>query len=104
MITPLLGAKSWQLLLRYLEPELVQLRNDLLNLSAAEAELHLDLHHAAYANRAMVEAVTARCRAVGIAPTRVAIARMATILITVQREHLLQDPSYGLGISWEALM
>jgi hypothetical protein len=93
-----------QLLLRYVEPELVQLRNDLLNLSAAEAELQLDLHHAAYANRAMVEAVTARCRAAGIAPTRVAIARMATILITVQREHLLQDPSYGLGISWEALM
>jgi len=93
-----------QLLVRYLEPELVQLRNDLLNLSAAEAELHLDIHHEAYANRAMVEAVTARCRAAGIPPARVAIARMATSLITFQRENLLQDPSYGLVTSWEALM
>jgi len=93
-----------QLLLRYLEPELVQLRNDLLNLSAAEAELHLDIHHAAYANRVMVEAVAARCRAAGIAPARVAIARMATCLLTFQREHLRQDPTYGRSTSWEALM
>ena len=93
-----------QLLLRYLEPELVQLRNDLLNLSAAEAELHLDMHPAAYANRVMVEAVAARCRAAGIPPARVAIARMATCLITFQREHLRQDPTYGRSISWEALM
>jgi hypothetical protein len=93
-----------QLLLRYLEPELVQLRNDLLNLSAEEAELHLDIHHEAYANRVMVEAVTARCRAAGIPPARVAIAHMATSLLTFQREHLLQDPSYGLVTSWEALM
>jgi len=90
--------------LRYLEPELVQLRNDLLNLSAVEAELHLDMHPAAYANRVMVEAVAARCRAAGIAPARVAIARMATCLITFQREHLRQDPTYGRSISWEALM
>jgi hypothetical protein len=90
--------------LRYVEPELVQLRNDLLNLSAAEAELHLDIHHEAYANRAVVEAVTARCRAAGIPPARVAIARMATSLITFQRENLLEDPSYGLVTSWEALM
>jgi hypothetical protein len=51
-----------QLLLRYVEPELVQLRHDLLNLSAAEAELHLDIHHETYANRAIVEAVAVRCR------------------------------------------
>ena len=93
-----------QLLLRYLAPELAQLRNDLLNLSAAEAELHLDIHHEAYANRVMVEAVTARCRATGIPPARVAIAHMATSLITFQRDNLLQDPSYGLVTSWEALM
>jgi hypothetical protein len=93
-----------QLLLRYLEPELVQLRNDLLNLSAAEAELHLDINHAAYANRAIVEAMTARCRAAGIPPARVPIARMATCLLTFQRDNLLQDPSYGLVTSWEALM
>jgi len=93
-----------QLLLQYLEPELVQLRNDLLNLSAAEAELHLDIHHAAYANRAIVEAVTARCRAAGIPPARVAIARLVTCLLTFQRDNLLQDPSYGLVTSWEALM
>jgi hypothetical protein len=93
-----------QLLVRYLEPDLVQLRNDLLNLSAVEAELHLDMHPAAYANRVMVEAVAARCRAAGFAPARVAIARMATCLITFQREHLRQDPTYGRSISWEALM
>jgi hypothetical protein len=55
-----------QLLARYVEPELAQLRHDLLNLTAAEAELHLDIHHEAYANRAIVEEVMARCRAAGI--------------------------------------
>jgi hypothetical protein len=91
-------------LLRYVEPELVQLRNDLLNLSAAEAELHLDIHHAAYANRAIVEAVAAHCRAAGIFPARCAMARMAASLITFHRDNLLQDPSYGLVTSWEELM
>jgi hypothetical protein len=93
-----------QVLLRYVEPELVQLRNDLLNLSAVEAELHLDIHHAAYANRAIVEAVAARCRAAGIPPARCAMARMATSLITFHRDNLLQDPGYGLVTSWEELM
>jgi hypothetical protein len=93
-----------QLLLRYVEPELVQLRHDLLNLSAVEAELHLDIHHEAYANRAMVEDVAARCRAAGISPARCAMARMATSLITFHRDNLLQDPSYGLVTSWDALM
>ena len=93
-----------QLLLRYVEPELVQLRNDLLNLSAAEAALHLDVHHTAYANRAMVEEVAARCRAAGFSPARVAMARMATSLITFRRNNVLQDPSYGAVTSWEALM
>ena len=32
------------------------------------------------------------------------MARMATSLITFQRDNLLQDPSYGLVTSWEALM
>ena len=50
------------------EPELVRLRNDLLNLSAAEAELHLDIHRTAHATRVMVDAVAARCRAAGIPP------------------------------------
>jgi len=68
-----------------------------------EAELHLDIHHAAYANRTIVETVAARCRTAGIPRARVAIARMATSLITFQRSHLLQDPSYGLVASWEAL-
>ena len=93
-----------QLLARYLQPELGQLRSDLLNLSAAEAELHLDIHHEAYANRAIVEAVAARCRAAGISPARSAIARMATSLLTFHRDNLLQDPSYGLVTSWESLM
>jgi hypothetical protein len=93
-----------QLLLRYVEPELVQLRHDLLNLSAVEAELHLDIHHEAYAHRAIVEEVAARCRASGISPARCAMARMATSLITFQRGNLLQDPSYGLVTSWDALM
>ena len=93
-----------QLLARYLQPELVQLRHDLLNLSAAEAELHLDIHHEAYANRAIVEAVAARCRAAGISPARSAIARMATSLLTFHRDNVLQDPSYGLVTSWERLM
>jgi hypothetical protein len=92
------------LLLRYVEPELVQLRHDLLNLSAAEAALHLDIHHEAYANRAMVEEVAARCRAAGINPARGAMARMAASLITFQRDNLLQAPSYGLVTSWDALM
>lgn len=93
-----------QLLVRYLRPELVQLRNDLLNLSAAEAELHLDIHHEAYANRAIVEAVAARCRAAGISPARSAIARIAVSLITFHRDNVIQDPSYGLVTSWESLM
>jgi len=93
-----------QLLVRYVEPELVQLRHDLLNLSATEAELHLDIHHEAYANHAMVEAVATRCRAAGIAPARCAIARLATSLLTLQRDNLLQDPRYGVVTSWEALM
>jgi hypothetical protein len=93
-----------QILLRYVEPELVQLRHDLLNLSAAEAELHLDIHHVAYANRAIVEAVAAHCRAAGISPARCAMARMAASLITFHRDNLLQDPSYGLVTSWEELM
>jgi hypothetical protein len=80
------------------------LRNDLLNLTAAEAELHLDIHHAAYANRAMVEAVVARCQAAGISLARSAIARMAASLITFHRDNVLQDPSYGLVTSWEQLM
>jgi hypothetical protein len=93
-----------QLLVRYLEPELTQLRADLLNLSATEAELHLDIHHEAYANRAIVEEVAARCRAAGMPPERCAIARMAASLITFQRDNLIQDPSYGLVTSWESLM
>jgi hypothetical protein len=82
----------------------VQLRNDLLNLSAAEAEIHLDIHHAAYANRTMVEAVAARCQAAGLSPARSAIARMATSLITFHRDNVIQDPGYGLVTSWEQLM
>lgn len=93
-----------QLLSRYLRPELVQLRNDLLNLSAAEAELHLDIHHEAYANRTIVEAVAARCRAARISPARSAIARMAASLITFHRDNVIQDPNYGLATSWDMLM
>jgi hypothetical protein len=93
-----------QVLLRYVAPEMVQLRNDLLNLSAAEAELHLDIHHEAYANRAIVEAVAARCRAAGISPARSAMARMAASLITFHRDNVIQDPGYGLVTSWEQLM
>lgn len=97
--------RQWrQRLLRALGPELVQLRNDLLNLSAAEAELHLDIHHEAYANRVIVEAVAARCHVVGISPARCAIARMATSLITFHRDNIIQDPAYGLVTSWETLM
>jgi hypothetical protein len=80
------------------------LRNDLLNLSAAEAERHLDIHHEAYANRAIVEEVAARCRAAGESPARSAMARMAASLITFHRDNILQDPSYGLVTSWDELM
>jgi hypothetical protein len=93
-----------QWLARYLQADLVQLRNDLLNLSAAQAELHLDIHHTAYANRAIVEGVAARCHAAGISPARSAIARMATCLLTFHRDNLLQDPGYGRVTSWESLM
>jgi hypothetical protein len=93
-----------QRLLRSLEPERVQLRNDLLNLSAALAELHLEMHSTAYANRVMAEAVAARCRAAGLSPARSAIARMATILLTFHRDNLIQDPSYGLVTSWDRLL
>jgi hypothetical protein len=93
-----------QLLARYLRTDLVQLRNDLLNLSAEQAELQLNMHPTAYANRAMVEAVAARCRAAGISPARNAIARMATCLLTFHRDNLLQDPGYGLVTSWDSLM
>jgi hypothetical protein len=93
-----------QWLARYLRSDLVQLRNDLLNLSAEQAELHLDIHHTAYANRAIVEAVADRCLAAGISPARSAIARMATCLLTFHRDNLLQDPSYGRITSWDSLM
>jgi len=93
-----------QRLLRSLEPERVQLRNDLLNLSAALAELHLEMHYTAYANRAIAEDVAARCQAAGLSPARRAIARMATILLTFHRDNLVQDPSYGLVTSWDSLM
>src|SRR5262249_39102468 len=83
-----------QWLERYLQPDLVQLRNDLLNLSAAEAERHLDIHHTAYANRAIVEAVAARCHGAGVSPARNAIARMATCLLTFHRDNPPQDPTY----------
>ena len=91
------------LLVRYVMPELVRLRHDLLNLSAWEAEQHLDIHHEAYANRTIVEAVYTRCRAAGLSAARCAIARMAASLITFQRDNVLQDPSYGLETSWAAL-
>jgi hypothetical protein len=93
-----------QWLTRYLQADLLQLRNDLLNLSAAQAELYLDIHHTAYANRTIVEAVAARCHAAGISPARSAIARMATCLLTFHRDNLLQDPSYGRITSWDSLM
>jgi hypothetical protein len=82
----------------------VQLRHDLLNLSAEQAELHLDIHHEHYANRAIVEAVAARCRAEGMSPARTAIARMAVSLLTFHRDNVIQDTRYGLVTSWEDLM
>lgn len=93
-----------QLLLRYVEPELLQVRKDVLNLTALEAERHLDMQHEAYANRAIVEAVDARCQAGGVLPSRRPIARMASILLTMQRAHMLEDPGYGLARSWDELM
>ena len=92
-----------QLLARYVEPELIQMRNDLLNLTVAEAERHLDIPPEAYANRAIVEEVTARCRAAGIPPARSAMARMAASLLTFHRDNILQDPGYGLVTTWEEL-
>jgi hypothetical protein len=91
------------LLMRYLESGLIQLRNDLLNLSVAEAERHLDLHTEMYANRAIVEAVAARCRAAGIPHARGAMARMAVSLLTLHRDNVLQDPSYSPGTTWDML-
>ena len=92
-----------QLLARYVAPELTQLRHDLLNLSAAQAALHLDIHQEAYANRAIVAAVADRCRAAGVSPPRVAMARMAASLLTFQRANVLNDPSYDPATSWAAL-
>jgi hypothetical protein len=71
---------------------------------SAEADLHLDMHYETYANRAIVEAVAARCRAAGVPPARSAIARMAASLITFQRDNVIQDPSYGLVTLWDRLM
>jgi hypothetical protein len=93
-----------QLLFRSFEPDLVQLRNDLLNLSVTEAERHLDMHHETYANRAIVEDVAAHCRAAGVSPARGAMARMAVSLLTFHRDNVIQDPSYGLVTSWNELM
>jgi hypothetical protein len=92
-----------ELLFRYFEPDLIQLRNDLLNLSATEAERHLDMHHETYANRAIVEDVAARCRAAGVSPARGAMARMAASILTFHRDNVIQDPSYGLVTSWNEL-
>jgi len=106
----LLGGLLWlrslwrRVLTRALAPELAQLRTDLLNLSAAEAELHLDLYDEAYANRVIVEAVDARCRAAGLPRARRAIARLAASLLTLHRANVLQDPGYGLATSWDMLM
>jgi hypothetical protein len=91
------------LLMRYLEADLIQLRQDLLNLSVAEAERHLDLHSEMYANRTIVEAVAARCRAAGMPHARGAMARMAASLLTLHRDNVLQDPSYGPGATWAML-
>jgi hypothetical protein len=113
MTLGVLGGQLWlrplwrhrrQLLLRYLEPDLMRLQHDLLNLSAAEAELHLDIQHTAYANRVIVEAVAAQCREAGISPSRCAMARMAVSLITFHRDNLMQDPTYGQVTSWDMLM
>jgi hypothetical protein len=93
-----------QLLAHYVEPELIQMRNDLLNLSVAEAERHLDILPEAYANRAIVEEVAARCRAAGVSPARSAIARMAASLLTLHRDNILQDPGYGMVTTWDELL
>jgi len=93
-----------QLFVRYFEPDLIQLRNDLLNLSVTEAERYLDMHHDTYANRAIVEDVAARCRAAGISPARRAMARMAASLLTFHRDNVIQDPSYGVVTSWDELL
>jgi hypothetical protein len=92
-----------QRLARYVEPELAQLRNDLLNLSAVQAALQLDIHQEAYANRTIVEAVAARCRGAGVSQPRVAMARMATSLLTFQRTNILKDPLYDPETSWATL-
>jgi hypothetical protein len=92
-----------QRLARYVEPELTQLRNDLLNLSAVQAALQLDIHQEAYANRTIVEAVAARCRGAGVSQPRVAMARMATSLLTFQRTNILKDPLYDPETSWATL-
>ena len=65
--------REW--LARYVEPELLQVREDVLNLTAMEAEFHLDIQHEAYAHRAIVEAVEARCDAADISTAHRAIAR-----------------------------
>src|SRR2546427_124118 len=88
-----------QRLVRYVEPELAQLRNDLLNLSAVQAALQLDIHQEAYANRTIVEAVAARCRGAGVSPPRAAMARMGTSLLTFQGANILKDPTYDPGTS-----
>jgi hypothetical protein len=92
-----------QRLARYVEPELTQLRNDLLNLSAVQAALQLDIHQEAYANRTIVEAVAARCRGAGVSQPRMAMARMATSLLTFQRTNILKDPLYDPETSWATL-
>lgn len=107
-----------QLLLRYVAPDLVclqervlqtqntllRLQNNLLNLIARQAEIHLEVQYEAYANRAIVEAVEERCCGTAVTPERRALARMAVILLTTQRSNLIEDPQYGREKSWDDLM
>lgn len=116
-LRPLWGRRR-QVLLRYVEPDLLRLQehlqqmqntllrlqNNLLNLIARQAEIYMEAQYEAYANRAIVEAVENRCSGAAIAPERRAIARMAVILLTTQRLNLLEDPQYGREKSWDDLM
>jgi len=68
-----------------------------------QAALQLDIHQEAYANRIIVEAVAARCRAAGVSAARQATARMAASLLTFQRTNMLKDPIYDPDTSWKTL-
>lgn len=91
------------LLLRYVQPEHVRLRNELVELLIQVDERRLDMHPEAHANRSIVRDVDERCRTRGLEPAHRKVVVEATRLITFNRSNVLNEPDYVDADSWSDL-